>query len=185
VVTYWELKWLSSPLQRQGLGWNGRGNWHGPLSATWQADWSTISRFSGSSGAAWSCVSSYEAEIMVQYDGAPAHCWIDGRQWLNATCLGRRIGYRGSIACPQSQDLNPMDSRLCSLSRDYWRFRSKTSTSSDNGRFQHVNGVFERMLCSALSALEWMEASSNTWYSCDAPMVWSFAPFDGDVCLES
>jgi hypothetical protein len=37
--------WVPNPLQRQRLGWNRWGHCSGPLSATWQADCSTIPSF--------------------------------------------------------------------------------------------------------------------------------------------
>jgi hypothetical protein len=93
--------WKLSPLQRQHLGWYGRGHCRGPLSATWQDEYSTISWFS------WNCSTGILQDVplalrqsLFQHNGAPGHCREDVRQLLNATCPGRWTERGGPIVLP-------------------------------------------------------------------------------------
>jgi hypothetical protein len=70
------------------------------LSATWQADCSTICDFlqTALSGLLEGVLLTVGQRLWSRHDGAPAHYGEDIRQWLNSTYPGRRVGCRGSIA---------------------------------------------------------------------------------------
>jgi hypothetical protein len=62
--------------QRQCFDWNRRGHFRGPLSATWGADCSTMSWFSGNccTGPAWRHASSYHCSSFGPAFGATSSC---------------------------------------------------------------------------------------------------------------
>jgi hypothetical protein len=137
------------------FGLESSGNFHGPLSATYQADWSTTSWYSGncSTGADW-CVrgcsfSTTELQRTMRKMSA-----VPGHVISRADCIASSVAGSNSDACPSVGTSE--GARTCIISwQDFKQLWQRPMLS--------CSGVFERIPCGTLpSTLKWTEATSNT-----------------------
>jgi hypothetical protein len=147
---------LLSPLQGQRSGWYRRRHCRGPLSATWQADCSTMSWFSWNSStrASWRCACIRETEAVVSARRGSSALWgrypavaepRKGNWTCRPDCMASSVAGSYSDECFSVEI--PEGARLHRPSQDYRRYCGKTSSSCENGHFKVCSREFRAAHC--------------------------------------
>jgi hypothetical protein len=178
--------WVSSLLQHQHFGWIGQGHYHGPLSATWQADCSTVSQSSGNCSTASSCAA--EDVVSPWQTSSPLrgrHLAVVKHDTFKVEWMLRADSMASSVTGSNFNGFfrtgTPEQACLVSSYQDHHRSCGTTSSSCNTGQCRHAEACSrDRMLCGALPcALKWTEAPLNC--NLVAPMDW---PSDKPVANE-